>query len=55
MWTPLMLLCATFLLGFCIWKSFVFISTTINDLVEHTTAALTTYFFLPACKHLGPA
>ena len=55
LWTPLMFLCAIFFPGFCTWKSFIYISTTINDLVEHTTAALTTYSFLAAFKHLGPS
>ena len=55
LWTPLACLCALILLGFCSWKSLVFISTTISDLVEHTTAALTTYSLLAACKMLGPS
>ena len=55
LWTPLAFLCALILLGFCRWKSLVFISTTISDLVEHTTAALTTYSLLAACKLFGPS
>ena len=54
LWAPLASLCALFLLGFCSWKSLVFISTTIGDLVEHTTAALTTYSLLAACKVFDP-
>ena len=43
------------LLVFCLCKSLLFISSTVGELLEHTTEDVATYSLLAVCKVFGPS